>query len=120
MLNMKKELIAKVMAYRLKFNVELPHHLCVMVPKSALMAHDSSATFEVVDSRWGYQKAKGTIQLNTLCRANGMKLRSLVNLKSSSDGKDSADRADTKERFDIDVEIRLLALVPHKVNKREE
>merc|ERR1712227_10537 len=46
MLKIKKELIAKVMAYRLKFNIELPQHLCVMVHKTALR-EESNARFEV-------------------------------------------------------------------------
>lgn len=110
MLKMKKEVVAKVTAYLLKFNVELPQHLCVLVPKSALK-EDGQAEFQVLDARKSPQ-ARGSVELSALWRAKGMKMRSLVNLKPTDEAA-KVSEVDLKESFDLDVEIRLLAFVPH-------
>jgi len=115
MLKLDKELVAKVIAHRLKWNVELPWHLCVRVPKKVL-SEERPLTLEVLKKGYGQQKAKGQVALSKVRGSNGMKLRSLVNLAEASDS--AANRSDLKSRYDLDIEIRLLAFVPHQQYSR--
>jgi hypothetical protein len=116
MLKLDKELVSKVMAFRLRFNMSLASHLSVFVPKFGL-TEDSSLTVEVVRRKSGYVKARGQLLLSKVWNSNGMKLRSLVHLTDTERGEELEERTDEKTHYDLDMEIRLFAFVPQTSRK---
>jgi len=108
MMSMEEPLVAKIVAHDLGFNVEIPQHLCVLLTSielpDDLESEACCVRLEILHQ--GRVEASGNVSLGTVLKASGMKIRSLVECQVVY-GLSGA-------RYDLDVELRLFACVPHK------
>jgi len=104
-LQMEEPLVAKIAAYRNRFNAELLQNLCILVHPQEVNNICETGILELEVRHRGHLEASGKLDFKLLWMSEGLRLQRLIELSPETEY--------SGQTYDLEMEFRLLAFVPH-------